>query len=392
MYDEKNVFAQILEFVPWRRLQTIVKKYRGDFHSINLKTHQLFRVLVFAQLAQKRSLRATVACLTAMNHKLYHMGIPSVSLNGLANAMQQRDWKIFAEFGQILMAEVTQLYAKTPSRLGLDAKVFALDSTTIDLCLSVFPWAEFRSTKAAVKVHTLLDTDAEIPEFILISTGKTHDVNFLDKITFVKNAFYVMDLAYLDFARLYKINEAGAFFIVRAKKNTKLRRLYSRTVDKTTGVRCNQIVRPTGISTGKKYPKKLRRVKFYDAEKRRRFVFLTNNFSLPAETIAALYKRRWEIELFFKWMKQNLRVLTFFGRTENAVKTQLWVAISMYLLIAKLRHILQINAPMSEMLQIFSTIPFENIPIFTLFNPVPTNSPPTDGDKQLVLPGFLLGQ
>ena len=217
-------------------------------------------------------------------------------------------------------------------------------------------------------------------------------MHFLDEITFVKNAFYVMDLAYLDFARLYKMNEAGAFFIVRAKKNTKLNRIYSRTVDKTTGIRCDQIVRPTGVSTPKKYPAKFRRVKFYDAEKRRRFVFLTNNFSLPAETIAALYKRRWEIELFFKWIKQNLRVQTFFGRTENAVKTQLWVAISMYLLIAKLRHIHQLNIPMSEMLQIFSTIPFENIPIFTLFHPVPTNPPLTDGDKQLVLPGFLLGQ
>ena len=388
MFNGKTVFSQIMELVAWRDFQNIIDYHGGDVKVRTLKTHQFFRVMAFAQLTHRRSLRDTVVTLRAVKSKWFHMGITSVSLNNLSNAGMQRDWKIFAEFARVLMAEARNLYAEPSKDDKLDAKVYALDSTTFDLCLSVFPWAEFRSTKAAVKMHTLLDTYTVIPDFIRVSTGKTHDVNTLDEITFIKNAFYVMDLAYLDFARLYKINEAGAFFIVRAKKNTKLRRLYSRTVDKTTGLRCDQTVVPAGAVSQKKYPAKLRRVKFYDAEKRRRLVFLTNNFSLPADTIAALYRRRWSIEVFFKWIKQHLCLRPFFGQSENAVRSQIWIAVSTYLLVAIFKKTSGIVRPTAEILQILSVTIFEHIPINTLFEEKNTNPLPTTSAGQLFLPGF----
>ena len=388
MYEGKTVFSQIMQLVDWRDFQKIIDHHGGDVKVRTLKTHQFFRVMAFAQLTNRRSLRDTVATLRAVKSKWFRMGIASVSLNNLSNAGMQRNWQIFAEFAQVLMAEAKKLYDKPKKGDKLDAKVYALDSTTFDLCLSVFPWAEFRSTKAAVKVHTLLDTETDIPDFIRISTGKTHDVNLLDEITFTKNSIYVVDLAYLDFARLYKINEAGAFFIVRAKKNTKLRRLYSRTVDKSTGLRCDQTVVPAGVVSRKKYPAKLRRVKFYDAEKRCRFVFLTNNFSLPAATIAALYKRRWKVELFFKWIKQHLRLRPFFGQSENAVKCHIWTAISTYLLVAIFKKTSGTARPMAEILQILSVTLFENVPLNRLFEEKLTNPRSAINAEQLFLPGF----
>lgn len=382
------VFSQIMEFVPWRQLEKIAEAYRGDFRVTALKTHQLFRVMAFAQLTGRRSLRATVVSLKAQRPKLYRMGIDGVSLNNLSNALMHRDWRIFAEFGQLLMAEVAELLMDTPSELDLDAKVFALDSTTIDLCLSLFPWADFRSTKAAVKAHVLLDTDTAMPVFVRVLRGKTHDVNVLDDVPIYPGAFYVMDKAYIDFTRLYALHKAGGWFVVRTKSNTQLRRQYSHPIDKTTGVRCDQTVVFDLAASRKKYPDQLRRVAFFDTEKNRRFVFLTNNFSLPAETIAALYQRRWQVELFFKWIKQNLRIQTFFGRSENAVKSQIWIAISTYLLVAKVRHSLQLNASMSEILHILELFQFDKTPIFTLFTPNSAKTPSTHCSEQLFLPGF----
>ena len=338
MFEGKTVFTQIMEFVPWRAFQKIIDSHGGDVKVRTLKTHQLFRVLAFAQLTNRRSLRDTVATLRAVKSKWYHMGITSVSRNNLSNASQQRDWKIFADFAQVLMATAQKMYAEPMKDEKLDAKVFALDSNTFDLCLSVFPWAEFRSTKAAVKMHTLLDTETEIPGFIRISTGKTHDVNI--------------------------------------------------EMDKTTGVRCDQTVVPDGFRARKRYPEKLRRIKFYDAEKRRRFVFLTNHFSLPAETVAALYKRRWKVELFFKWIKQHLRLRPFFGQSENAVRCQIWIAVSTYILVAIIKKLCRIDRRMSEILQIFSVTLFENIAINTLFCEKTTNPPSATDAEQPFLPGF----
>lgn len=388
MFNGKTVFSQIMTFVPWRTFQKITDAYGGDLKVRTLKTHQFFRVMAFSQLTNRRSLRDTVVTLRAMKSRWFHMGITAVSLNNLSNAGQQRNWKIFADFAQVLMVEAKKLYADASRDDRLDAKVYALDSTTFDLCLSVFPWAEFRTTKAAVKVHTLLDVETAIPDFIRISTGRTHDVNFLDELTFTKNSIYVMDRAYLDFERLYAIHEAGAFFVTRVKKNTQLRRQYSREVDKTTGLRYDQTVVPSCFRTRKNYPKQLRRIKFYDAEKKRRLVFLTNNFELSAETITDLYRRRWSVEIFFKWIKQHLRLRPFFGQSENAVKCQIWIAISTYLLVAIFKKTCGIDRPMAEILQIFSVVPFENIPLNTLFGEKFTNPPPPASDKQLLLPGF----
>lgn len=388
MFDGKTVFGQIMQFVPWRTFQKIVDKYDGDVKIRTLKTHQYFRVMAFAQLAGRRSLRDTVTTLRAMKSKWFHMGITSVSLNNLSNAGQQRSWKIFADFAQVLMARAKKLYVDSTGPDKRDARIYALDSTTFDLCLSLFPWAKFRVTKSAVKVHTLLDVYAEIPDFIRISTGKTHDVNILDELTFVENSIYVMDLAYLDFTRLHAIHEASAFFIIRVKKNTKLRRLYSHEVDKNTGVRCDQTVVLARPVSRKKYPDKLRRIKFYDTEKKRRLVFITNNFSLPAATIADLYRRRWSVEIFFKWIKQNLCLRPFFGQSENAVRSQIWIAISTYLLVAIFKKSYRICRPMSEILHIFSAVQFNNIPLNTLFDDKITNPPSTTDEKQLFLPGF----
>ena len=388
MYNTDTVFSQIMEYVPWRRLQTIVDKYGGDLKSSKLKTNAYFRVMAFAQLTERRSLRDIVSCLNAMKPKLYHMGIRSVSRNNLSNASQKRDWKIFAELGNILIAEAKVLYGQAVWNKTKSNPVFALDSTTIDLCLSLFDWADFRSTKAAIKVHTLLDVHTGIPHFIRISKGKMHDVNILDELPITAGAYYVMDRGYNDFKRLYRIDQEDASFVVRAKKNTKVKRIYSRTVDKSTGLRCDQTVAFIGFYSRKSYPQKIRRIKYYDEEHKRRLVFLTNDFDLSALAVADLYKKRWQVELFFKWIKQNLRVKRFFGQSENAVRSQIWISICTYLLVAILRKRLKIDRPMAEILHIFNLVQFENTPIITLFGDDSNTSAPSDPIKTPFLPGF----
>ncbi|MDO5554459.1 MAG: IS4 family transposase [Planctomycetia bacterium] len=387
----KTVFAQIMDVVPWRRFQTIINKYHGDMETTQLKTHVYFRIMAFSQLTARRSLRDTVSCLNAMKPKLFHMGIRAVSLNNVANASAKRDWRIFAELGYLLIAEAKKLYANDTWDVDVDSSVFALDSTTIDLCLSLFNWAYFRETKSAVKVHALLNVKSEIPEFIRISTGKVHDVPILDELNFSGKSWYVMDKGYNDFGRLHRIEEAKAFFVIRAKKNTQMARLYSHPVDKSTGLRCDQTVRFVIERTRCLYPDKIRRIKFYDEEHDRRVVFLTNNITLPALTITTLYKKRWEVELFFKWIKQHLRIKRFFGQSENAVRIQIWVAIAVYLLVAIERKRLAIDRPMSEILTILKGVPFENMPVFKLFcenYDIQTNN---DSSKGPFLPGFLMG-
>jgi len=388
MYDTDTVFAQIMDYVPWRRFQTIVNKYRGDFEAKALKTNAYFRVLAFAQLTERRSMRDTISALQAMKSKLYHMGIRSVSRNNLSNAQQKRDWRIFAELGYLLIAEAKELYGPTVWNQNESKPFFALDSTTIDLCLSLFDWADFRSTKAAIKVHTLLDVHTGIPHFIRISRGKMNDVNILDELPVCAGAYYVMDRGYNDFARLYRLDQEKAFFVIRAKKNTKVKRIYSRPIDKSLGLRYDQTVVFTVYKTRKSYSQKIRRIKYYDEEHKRRLVFLTNNFDLPALVVADLYKKRWQVELFFKWIKQNLRVKRFFGQSENAVRSQIWVAICTYLLVAILRKRLKINRPMAEILHIFEMVQFENIPLFTLLDENSNIKITPDSAKGPFLPGF----
>jgi hypothetical protein len=368
MYSDKLVFSQIMNFVPWRRFQTCVDRYQGDWKVHSFKCSEYYRVMAFAQLTYRESLRDIISCLNAMRSKLYHMGIRSnLSRNNLSNANNIRDWRIFADFAQILIHRAKQLYINQPFDIDLDATVYALDSTTIDLCLTIFPWATFRRTKSAVKVHTLMNLQGSIPEFILISTGKTHDVHALDHLAFQPGAFYVMDRAYLDYKRLYAIDQAQAFFVTRAKKNTRFARRYSNEVDKTTSVQCDQIGTLEVFYSSKAYPAPLRRIRYYDEENARRLVFLTNNLQLPATTIAKLYKSRWQIELFFKWIKQHLRIKSFYGTSANAVKSQIWIAVSVYLLVAILKKELGIDRTLYEILQVLSLTQFEKTPINQVF-------------------------
>jgi hypothetical protein len=368
MYQGKFVFTQIMDRVPWRRFQTCVDRYQGDRNVQTFTCADYFRVMAFAQLTYRESLRDIVACLNAVPEKMYHMGIRSgISRNNLSNAAKQRDWRIFADFAQILIEQARLLYDNDPRPVDIDATVYALDSSTIDLCLSLFPWAPFRKTKAAIKLHTLLNIQGDIPEFILISDGKLHDVNVLDYMVFLAGAFYVMDRGYLDFERLYKINQAKAFFVTRAKKNTQMTRRYSHRVDKTTGVQCDQTVVLTNADSFSTYPEPFRRIRYYDVELNKRFVFLTNNMSLPARVIADLYRSRWRVELFFKWIKQHLRIKTFYGMSENAVKSQIWIGVCVYLLVAILRKELGLSQSLHQILQIFSLTQFEKTPVFSMF-------------------------
>jgi len=368
MYSGKLVFSQIMDFVPWRKFDTCVKRYRGDHKVKQLKCAEFFRFMAFAQLTYRESLRDIVSCLGAMRSKLYHMGIrTNPSRSTLADANNTRDWRIFADFACILIDRAKKLYVSEPLDIDLDATVYALDSTTIDLCLTLFPWADFRSTKSAVKVHTLMNLQGSIPEFILISTGKTHDVNILDYLEYQPGAFYVMDRAYVDYARLYAIDQAQSYFVTRAKKNTRFLRRYSTKVDKSTSVRCDQIGTLEVFYSSKAYPDPLRRIRYYDEENDRSLVFLTNNLQLPAITIAELYQSRWQIELFFKWIKQHLRIKSFYGISPNAVKSQIWIAISVYLLVAILKKELGINRTLYEILQVLSLTQFEKTPINQVF-------------------------
>src|ERR1700687_2692175 len=356
----KTLFAQVMEFVPWKTFGRIVERYKGDAGVRTLGCADLFRVMAFAQLTWRESLRDIEACLAANQGKLFHMGIKAAPARStLADALERRDWRIYHALAQRLIVRARALYAQEPSMLDLDASVYALDSTTIDLCLSLFDWAPFQSTKAAVKLHTLLDLRGAIPTFILISDGKLHDVNVLDILPVEAGAFYVMDRGYVDFARLYAIHQTGAFFVTRAKHGMDARRVYSSATQRATGVICDQRVMLNGFYSVKAYPEHLRRVRFKDPSSGKTLVFLTNNTTLPALAIAALYKSRWQVELFFKWIKQHLRIKRFLGTSENAVKTQIWCAVATYVLIAILKKELHIDASLYTCLQILSVSVFE---------------------------------
>jgi len=361
----KTLFAQVMEFVPWKSFGRIVARYRGDASVRTLSCTEVFRIMAFAQLTWRESLRDIEACLAANQAKLFHMGITAPPARStLADALNLRDWRIYHALAQRLIARAKALYAEQPSVLELDASVYALDSTTIDLCLNLFDWASFRTTKAAIKLHTLLDLRGAIPTFIHISDGKLHDVNVLDILPIEAGTYYVMDRGYVDFLRLYRLEQASAFFVTRAKKNMAYTGRARREVDKTTGLRSDQTIVLAGPKSSRLYPDPLRRIVFCDLEHNRRFVFLTNNFALPALTIAQLYKSRWQIELFFKWIKQHLRIKAFYGNTDNAVKTQIWIAISIYVLVAIVKKELGIDRSLYEILQILSLTLFEKTPIF----------------------------
>jgi hypothetical protein len=362
MFVGKTLFAQVLEFLPWTTFHRIVTRYRGDHRVRTLSCTEQFRCMAFAQLTYRESLRDIEACLSAQTAKLYHMGFRQpVSRSTLADANESRDWRIYAEFAHRLIAQARKLYAADSFGVDLNNTVYALDATTIDLCLSMFPWAPFRARKAAIKLHTLLDLRGAIPTFIHISDGKLHDVNVLDLLIPEAGAFYVMDRAYLDFERLYSLSQAGAFFITRAKANLDARRLYSATVDRTSGLICDQTIALNGPHSKHRYPQHLRRIRFKPPETNKPLVFLTNHFQLPALTICALFKSRWHVELFFKWIKQHLRIKRFFGTSENAVKTQIWIAVTVYVLVAIIRKRLNLEASMHTLLQILSVTLFEKL-------------------------------
>ena len=363
MYVGKTLFAQLMDFVPWTSFRRIVARYGGDTRVRSLNCAEQFRVMAFAQLTWRESLRDIEVCLSAQAAKLYHMGLrEAVHRSTLADANEARDWRIWADFAQVLIRTARRLYASDSLGVELSNTVYALDSTTIDLCLSVFPWARFQSTKAAVKMHTLLDLRGAIPSFIHVSDGKLHDVNVLDVLILEPGAFYVMDRGYIDYARLYTLHQVGAFFVTRAKSNLDARRLYSAITDRATGVICDQSIAFNGRYAAQDYPEQLRRIRYRDPESGKTLVFLTNNTALPALTIAGLYKCRWQVELFFKWVKQHLRIKRFYGTSENAVKTQIWTAVSVYVLIAIVKKELQLDASLYTLLQILSVTLFEKMP------------------------------
>ena len=364
MYAGKTLFAQLMDFLPWTTFARIVERYGGDYHVRTLPCTEHFRALAFAQLTYRESLRDIEACLSAQSAKLYPMGIRSpVKRSTLADASERRDWRIYAEFAQTLIAQARKLYADEDLGLDLSNTVYALDSTTIDLCLSLFPWAPFRSTKAAVKMHTLLDLRGNIPSFIYVSDGKLHDVNVLDRMIPEPAAIYVMDRAYLDFERLFALHEAGAFFVTRAKSNADLRRVYSAPSDRAQGIICDQTVALSGFYSRKHYPHHLRRIRFKDPESEKTLIFLTYLFGPPPTTVCELYKARWQVELFFKWIKQHLRIKKFYGTSENAVKAQIWVAVSVYVLVAIIKKRLDLEVSLYTLLQVLSVILFEKIPL-----------------------------
>lgn len=368
MYIGKTLFAQIMDFVPWTSFRRIVARYGGDVRVRTFNCAEQFRVMAFAQLTWRESLRDIETCLSAQAAKLYHMGLrQAVARSTLADANESRDWRIWADFAQVLIRKARRLYATEALGVDLSNTVYALDSTTIDLCLSVFPWAHFCTTKAAVKVHTLLDLRGAIPSFIHISDGKLHDVKVLDLLLPEPGAFYVMDRGYIDFARLHILDQAGAFFVTRAKSNLNARRVYSAKADRASGVICDQTIALNGFYSHRDYPAHLRRIRFKDPQTGKTLVFLTNNTALPALTICALYKSRWQVELFFKWIKQHLRIKRFYGTSENAVKTQIWTAVSVYVLVAIVKKELQLDSSLYTLLQILSVTVFEKMPLQQAF-------------------------
>jgi transposase len=388
MYEGKLVFAQVIDHLPMHTFRRTVARYGGD-HSVKSFTCQdQYRAMAFAQLTYRESLRDIEICLSAQASKLYHMGFREpVRRSTLADANETRDWRIYADFAQRLIVQARKLYAGTDLGLDLTNSVYALDSTTIDLCLSVFPWAHFRTTKSAVKMHTLLDLRGNIPSFIHISDGKLHDVNALDLLAPEPGAIYVMDRGYVDFARLHRLHQSGAFFVTRAKANMDARRVYSAPSDRENGIICDQSIALAGVQTSQHYPEHLRRIRFKDPETGKTLVFLTNQRTLPAATICALYKRRWQVELFFKWIKQHLRIKKFFGTSENAVKTQIWIAVSVYVLVAIVKKRLDLDASLYTLLQILSLTLFEKMPILRALSQAPTASDDHALDNQLKLFG-----
>jgi len=371
MNSGKTIFAQLMDFLPLYEFRRCVERYHGNYKVKSFSCWDQFLCMAFAQLSYRESLRDIEACLRSAQRKVYHMGLRGkVSRNTLAHANEVRDWRIYADFAQILITRARRLYANDPFGVELDQAVYALDSTTIDLCLSLFPWAKFRKHKGAVKLHTLLDLHGSIPSVIFITHGKIHDVNILDDLILEAGAIYLMDRGYLDFARLYAISQTPAFFVTRTKSNFDFKRLYSQPIDKSTGVQCDQIIVLGGFYTQKNYPTKLRRIRYFDAKKNKRLVFLTNNFALSALTIAELFRCRWRIELFFKWIKQHLRIKAFYGTTENAVKTQIWIAISVYVLVAIVKKHLNLDMSLYTILQILSVTLFEKTPILEAFSTI----------------------
>ena len=364
MHSGKLVFAQLMDHLPLHTFRRCVGKYPSRYPTLSFSHLDQFLCMAFAQLTFRESLRDIETCLRANTAKLYHLGIRGgIARSTLAEANEKRDWRIYQDFALRLIQTARKLYAQDRFAVELDHTVYALDSSTIDLCLAVFPWARFRKNKAAVKLHTLLDLRGNIPSFIHISDGKLHDVNVLDQLAFEAGSFYVMDRGYVDFARLHVLHQAQAFFVTRAKSNLQFRRVYSHPIDKATGLRCDQTIVLSGVRSQLAYPGQLRRVKFYDATHRKLLVFLTNNFDLPALTIANLYRCRWQVELFFKWIKQHLRIKAFFGTSQNAVKTQVWIAISIYVLVAIVKKRLSADASLYTILQILSLTLFEITPL-----------------------------
>ena len=371
----KTLFAQLMDFLPWTTFTRIVERHGGNRYVKSLACTDQFRVMAFAQLTYRESLRDIEACLSAQAAKLYHMGFRhEIKRSTLADANETRDWRIHAEFAQCLIVQARKLYIDDSFGIELENTTYALDSTTIDLCLSLFPWALFRTTKSAVKMHTLLDLRGNIPSFIHITDGKWGDVNVLDVLVLEAGAIYIMDRGYLDFTRLYVLHQAKAFFVTRAKSNTRFRRVYSASVDRSKGIICDQTIVLTGTNSGEDYPEHLRRIRFKDPQTGKTLVFLTNNFTLPAATICALYKARWQVELFFKWIKQHLRIKKFYGNSENAVKSQIWIAVSVYVLVAIVKKRLNLDASIYTLLQILS---------FTLFGKMPLQQAVPGGDYKM---------
>lgn len=385
----KTLFAQVMEYVPWEIFERIIKRHKGDVGTRTLKCTEVFRVMAFAQLTWRESLRDIEICLNAHHKKLFHMGIRNPPARStLADALNKRNWQIYYELAMKLIVRARDMYTDEPNGTDVDASLYALDSTTIDLCLTLFEWASFRTTKAAIKLHTLLDLRGPIPAFIYISDGKMADVKVLDFLPVEAGAFYIMDRGYIDFARLYKLHKQGAFFVIREKRRMKFRRRYSSPVDKISGVMCDQIIVLTGVSTDKGYSEVLRRIRYTDPESKKRLVFITNNMTLPAITIALLYKRRWDVELFFKWIKQNLRIKRFLGTSENAVKTQIWCAVATYALIAIIKKQLKLETPLYNFLQFLSVSIFDKTLITQALQPEDGFSTQPEECNQLNLLGF----
>ena len=389
MHEGRFVFAQLMDSLPRYEFNKCVERYRGNHRARTFSCYDQFLTMAFAQLAHRESLRDIEICLKAMEEKLYHIGFRcNVAKSTIADANERRDSRIFSDFAQVLIRTAKKLYAGEEFGVDLDNTAYALDSSTIDLCLALFPWAKFRRRKGGIKLHTLLDLRGNLPSTVIITHAKVHDVNILDELALEPGAIYIMDRAYVDFERLYHIDQSKAYFVTRAKRKFDFRRLYSHKVEQRSGVQCDQTIALGGFYTRKHYPDKLRRVRYFDSAKNKRFIFLTNNFELPSLTIAELYRQRWQVELFFKWIKQHLRIKSFFGTTENAVKTQIWIAISIYLLVAIIKKRLGLGESLYTILQILSVTLFEKTPILQVILSNKYKNPEDDGCRQLDLFDF----